>query len=265
MYPVLFRIGSFTAYSYGFIVFWAFTICLSAGLYEAKKKHLPIAPILVQAYLGGAIGLLGARLLGVALHLIRHPGHHRLSLLFWNSGSTYLGGMIAAILFCAAYAWSNKISFWKQLDFFAPYIALGEGIGRIGCLLAGCCYGIRYEGPFAIMFESYRHSDAPINTLLFPVQPLGFVAGILNFSILMYLRNKTRFDGQLALIFILLYSVTRGLLEFLRGDLVRGMWFDGLASTSQLICLALFFSAGIVLLRKRAAQSRISTAKGVSN
>ncbi len=242
------------------MAFWAFAIPLFLCLREAKKLNFPGRPILVLAYFGGWIGFSGARMLGILLHLIRHPVPHNLKNLVLHSGSAYLGGLIAALVFAAAYLRFARISFWKMLDFLGPYVTLGEGIGRLGCFLAGCCYGIVYGGPFAVTSAAgHGHMDSAIKVSRFPVQPLAFLAGLASFCILIRLRGKMRFEGQLGLLSILLYATIRSLLELLRGDEVRGLWFGERLSSSQIISMLLMSAAAAAWAWKR--QDKLNEAK----
>ncbi len=152
-----------------------------------------------------------------------------------------------------------------MLDFFAPYIALGEGIGRLGCLFAGCCYGFLYHGPFAIQGSFHPNTENLIVLTRFPLQPLAFLVGVTNFWILMRLKRKVRVEGQLGLIFLILYSISRFLLELLRGDEIRGMWFGGALSTSQIVSMVLICFATVLLSYKRTGRLQHAKAEGNPN
>lgn len=260
MYPVLFHIGPYTAFTYGFVVFWAYSIPLFLAWTEAKKAGIPPRTILIPAYLSGLIGLAGARLMGMAVHQFQHPVPHSLEYLILHSGSAYVGGLIASLLTCLVYARLARQSFWKLLDFAAPYIALGEGIGRIGCLFAGCCFGIPYEGPLAL--PAHIHPGTASITGVFPWQPLAALVGFATFGLLLSLRRRSAFPGQLGLLFIALYSITRGLLEFLRGDSARGVWLGGQISSSQLASLVLLAGSLALLAWKWKSRSRPGLAEG---
>jgi phosphatidylglycerol:prolipoprotein diacylglycerol transferase len=121
----------------------------------------------------------------------------------------------------------------------APYIALGHAFGRLGCFFAGCCYGAPCSGPVCITFND-PHSLAPLGVPLFPTQLMESGGDLIIFGALIFLRRYKTFDGQLFWLYPLFYSVLRFTVEFFRGDAVRGLYFGGLVSTSQIIAVFMF-------------------------
>jgi phosphatidylglycerol---prolipoprotein diacylglyceryl transferase len=255
MLPVLFTIHGYQAHSYGLMAFWAFMVPLLLSLREARNSGMPFRHLLALGYLGGLVGLVGARVMGILVHLVRHPVAHDPKMLILHSGSAYMGGLIAGLVFGVAYCRIAQISFWRNLDFLAPYVLLGEGIGRLGCLLAGCCYGIFYHGPFSITFPSHSHTPALVVMPRFPVQPLAFLIGAACCFILIALRKRMRFEGQLGLIAIAMYAVSRFLIEFLRGDAARGVWFDERISSSQILSSIVLVTAVLLFFWKRSGRA----------
>lgn len=148
-----------------------------------------------------------------------------------QSGFVFYGGLIGAIAATAAAAKVLAIDGRTLRSFFAPAFALFHACGRVGCFFAGCCYGIPWEHGIA-MAET---PDIP----RFPVQLAESGVEIIIFAALLFIEKKTdRYD--LMKIYLLCYSVARFFLEFLRGDVIRGIWGFGL-STSQYISIAVFF------------------------
>ena len=160
----------------------------------------------------------------------------------------------------AATVWffrSRGIAVWNGGDLMAPSIALGHGIGRLGCFAAGCCYGLPAEGLTAVTFtDVYANSvtGVPLHTAIHPTQlyEAGLEFGL--FLFLLWLAPRRRFAGQLFLTWAALYSVARFIIEFYRGD-PRGFVLDGLLSTSQFVGVFVAAAAVIafVALRKRTA------------
>ena len=137
----------------------------------------------------------------------------------------------------------KKTDFWKYFDLVMPSVALAQGFGRIGCLLAGCCYGRETNSIFSITFQN---SDfAPNHVALIPTQIYSSVLDFLHFGILLYIARHKKKDGQVAACYLIFYSIGRFVLEFFRGDLIRGS--VGMLSTSQFISLFILV-AGILIL-----------------
>lgn len=153
-----------------------------------------------------------------------------------QSGFVFYGGLAGFLLGIKVYTYRTRQSFIEYVNFLSPYIPLGHAFGRIGCFLNGCCYGKPYTGIFAVNY--------PVNgklTMLFPVQILESVACLL-LSLFLF-KIKALLNVNKISIYLFVYSVVRFLDEFLRGDLIRGIWFG--LSTSQWI--SLFIAIGVII------------------
>jgi phosphatidylglycerol:prolipoprotein diacylglycerol transferase len=131
----------------------------------------------------------------------------------------------------------HRLPLWRVADLISPFIALGLSFGRIGCFLAGCCYGKETSLPWGVVFKS-PDSLAPLNVPLHPTQLYDVANGLAIFFLLSWMEKRKTFEGQIFWLFLFLYSVTRFLIEFLRGD-PRGSLFGDLFSTSQAIGILL--------------------------
>jgi len=186
-----------------------------------------------------------------------HPGRDCLrAFKFWYGGLTFYGGVILAILVAFWYIRRFKLPWIKILDTGGWGIALGLGFGRIGCLLAGCCFGLPCPGHhwYCLAFPrgspAWEHqvnelhilSGSALHSLpVYPTQPLHSISNFLIFAFLyFYLRPRRRFDGQVFYAFLMLYSATRFLIEFIRGD-PRGTLLG--LSTSQTMGIPVFLLA----------------------
>ena len=233
MFPVLFSIGGFEIPAYGLILVVSFMVAVFLLKKEAVRNELDperTADVAIAALL---FGLVGAKL----LLAIVDPSALADPIQFLRSAGVVYGGLIFGSLGVAWYLRKKQLPFWKTLDHLAPFAALAMGLGRLSCLMAGCCYGMPYEGPLALYFPNDPYCDAPAGVGLFPTQLLGLLNGLVLFGVLLFLLRRRRFDGQVIATFAFLYSLTRGLLEFLRGDNIRGLWFEGHLSTSQIIAM----------------------------
>jgi phosphatidylglycerol:prolipoprotein diacylglycerol transferase len=158
------------------------------------------------------------------------------------------------------------MSFWRTADSLSMGLSIGQMFGRIGCFLAGCCWGKACPTgfPFGVTFtnpEAAEQVGTPLNVLLHPSQLYEAFGMLAIFLILRYTFNKRRFEGQQFFLYLLFYSVLRFTVEFFRGD-PRGTVFNGLLSTSQFISLIVFVASIVVLLtRSRSHSAQAAPAK----
>ncbi|MGN1190006.1 MAG: prolipoprotein diacylglyceryl transferase [Candidatus Ornithospirochaeta sp.] len=215
------------------------------------RKRLGISfedTVLTEAYmLLGAI--IGAKIMYIALSFDIIDWARVLSSLeefgaFLNSGFVFYGGLFGALLSLLIASFIHKKNFFLFLENIAFVIPLMHGIGRIGCFLSGCCYGIPYTGPLAVVYSS---SDTPC----FPVQLLEAGLLFLLFVFLLIYRLK---EGKYSLEFYLIsYSVIRIITEQFRGDTVRGV-FLGQGISVWVSVLLLIFSFILLFIRKQIAK-----------
>ena len=131
----------------------------------------------------------------------------------------------------------------SYLDLALPSVALAQGFGRIGCLLAGCCYGQETDSAFCIVFQNSAY--APNGVPLIPTQIISSALDFLHFGLLiLFAKRWKKGEGQVAGLYFALYSAGRFILEFFRGDLERGN--VGALSTSQFIAIFAFLF-GVIL------------------
>ena len=173
-----------------------------------------------------------------------------------RSGGVFYGGLIAATAVAILYMKKHELPAWAIADMGAPSIALGEAIGRWGCFAAGCCYGKETSGRFHITFTDPLAIARPLNVPLHPTQIYLSLNAFLIFLVLQWVYKRRTFDGEVFWLYVLLYSITRGILEIFRGDLVRGFVpYIGL-STSQFIgVLTALASIGMLFYLSRRSQA----------
>lgn len=237
----LFSIGPITIYGYGLMIAIGVLAAYFSATYRAKKYDLDpdkVFYVTVWAVIGG-FG--GAKLLYLITQLpaiLQDPS----LLKDVQDGFVVYGGIIGGILAAWIHCKVAKLKFMKYFDLVMPSVALAQGFGRIGCFLAGCCYGKETESAFHIIFHDSAY--APNNVPLIPTQLISSGLDFLNCIFLMWFAGKKKGDGQVAGLYLVCYSVGRFVLEFFRGDLERGS--VGSLSTSQFI--AIFTAvAGVVL------------------
>jgi len=252
MHPVLIKIGPLTIHTYGVLIAAGFLLGLALAVRQAKKQGIPSDKIVDLGFYLLIAALIGSRLLFVLVeagYFLRNP----LDIFkIWEGGLVFYGGVIFAIPVAVWYAKKKGLDIWSAADIFAPSLAIGHAIGRLGCFSAGCCYGKHAEDlPWAVTFLD-PESLARIGVPLHPTQLYESAGEFINFLILITLRKRRSFKGQLFWAYLLIYSVIRFTVEFFRGDEVRGFLF-GNFSISHGISLLIFISAvaAILVFRKK--------------
>lgn len=183
---------------------------------------------------------------------------------FWNGGLTYYGGFIGASLAARRLLKQDRFPFWKAADMAGIVVPIGLGFGRMGCLLAGCCFGKVTHGRDGLVFPSnspasdWQNKHALLASKYMPslpVHPTQVFESAASFAVaavcLLYLHGRKRYDGQVFLGFVAMYASARFIVEFWRSDDRGGLF--GL-STSQIIGLALI---GVVILWHRRFMARV--------
>ena len=182
------------------------------------------------------------------------------SMYFWRSTGVFFGGLVCALVLSVILIRKWRLPWGKTSDAFAPGIALGHAIGRMGCFAAGCCWGKPTSSWFGVTFtqRAFEITGVPYEMKLIPIQLIEALVNLLIFGALMRLRKYRKFDGQIILTYIILYSTARFIIEFWRGD-PRGQILG--ISTSQFIAVVMFplAIAASFLLYKRQKRSAASS------
>jgi phosphatidylglycerol---prolipoprotein diacylglyceryl transferase len=252
MHPRLFTTPWFTLHTYGALLALSYLAALLMLKYGARREGLD-GDKAVSLGLWAIIGAIaGAKLMMMVRSVPEYLADpsQLWSLSTLQSAGDFYGGFIGALL--ASYIFFSRhpeFPAWKTADLCGPAIALGQSIGRLGCLSAGCCYGSSCSLPWAVTFNDPEVSQiggAPLGIGLHPVQAYESLACFLIFLFLIWLARRKRFDGEIVLAYTFLYAVARFYLEFFRGDEDRGHVLGGALSTSQFV--AVFAVAASVIL-----------------
>jgi phosphatidylglycerol:prolipoprotein diacylglycerol transferase len=180
-----------------------------------------------------------------------------------QAGGVWYGGLLFGSFVAILYMWRHRMPVLKTFDAYAPGIAFGHIIGRIGCFAAGCCYGKPTTEPWGVTFTNplaHFYSDTPLNIRIHPTQLYEAAANAIIFGILLWLFRRKRFDGEVLGAYFFLYGVARYFLEFYRDDPERGSVFNGAMSVTQLIALCLVVTGGLLWLRRPSPQPAPATA-----
>lgn len=233
----LFSIGPFVAHGYGLFIAIGVIAAYVVAEFRAKKRSMDpdiVFEIAIRAALGG---LIGAKLLFFIVEIKEIIAQPRYLLDSLTNGWVVYGGLVFGTLWCILYLKRKKLNPLEWFDLIMPEIALGQAFGRIGCLMAGCCYGKVTESHFHIEFKESLF--APNHVWLYPTQIMFSVANLISFLLLVFVVDrKFKKKGCTGFCFFVFYSVGRFVLEFFRGDIERGA--VGVLSTSQFISLFIF-------------------------
>lgn len=251
MHPVLFHVGPFALHTYGVFVAMAFLSAIGLALKEARRVGENADQILDLCFYILIASIVGSRILYVVIEWPTFVNDPVEIVRIWHGGLIFYGGFLGAVMTALWYVRKKGLPVWKTADIIAPSIAFGQFVGRLGCFSAGCCYGKPSSLPWAVTF-THPESLAPIGVALHPTQLYSSLNGLVIFGLLTWLKRVKRFQGQIFWTYVLLYSVTRSIIEFFRGD-DRGILLGGMISISQFIGViaAAIAVAMIVVLTRR--------------
>lgn len=267
MYPILFEIGGFPVYTYGLLLAAAYLIGLQFALTRAKKRGLNPNQIMDLGIWIIVSALVGAKAMLLIVERDRFGWSMADLMSLFRSAGVFYGGLIAAVVVALIYLWRHRLPVWTVTDVFAPGIALGHIIGRIGCLFAGCCFGRSTDVPWAITFHNefaHQNVSTPLNIPLHPTQLYEAGAELLILLFLLWSEKKGRpYPGRTFWSYMLFYGVSRFIIEFYRGDSRGLIDFVGMSlSTSQFVSILLvpLSIVMLVFLSRRASPSPIDAA-----
>ncbi len=290
MFPTLFElplpvVGPITIHTYGVLLVASFLIAIvvarrlaaQAGIDPDKVVDMGVY-IILAALVGAKVLLLvvdweiysrqfrtlageGGGAVGQALGFLGSTGSYigavsQMGMSLLQAGGVFYGGFIAAVLATIWYVRRHQLDLWKVADIAAPAVAIGHGIGRLGCFAAGCCYGIATSLPWGVTYtDTYSGTlvGVPLNIPLHPTQLYEATTNVLLGAFLIWLFRRRQFDGQIFWFYVLAYAVMRFLHEFLRAD-PRGFMFGDALSTSQFIAIVGATVALGMLARLKAKQ-----------
>ena len=236
---ILFEIGPITIYSYGFMIALGVLAAFVVADYRAKKSGLIEDHIYGLGLIGLVGGFVGAKLLFFLTEfqsIMEDPS----ILLHLSEGFVVYGGIIGGILGAYIYLKIKKLPILTYFDTAVPSLALAQGFGRIGCFLAGCCYGRETSCWYGVTFHDSPF--APNGVPLIPTQIISSMADFAHFFLLLYISKKSKTKGMVTACYVIFYSIGRFLIEFLRND-PRGS--VSVLSTSQFISIFML-AAGII-------------------
>ena len=237
MFPVICKIGPLTVYSYGLMMAVSVIVCAILLSRDAGGKGISADVVYDFIFWAVLAGIAGARLFYILLNFEffrQSPGE---IVMLQNGGLAWQGGLIAGSLCTFYFVKHKRLSVPMFADLVAPYVALGQAIGRIGCFLNGCCYG--RPVPWGIYFPVHHEHLHP--TQLYSAFNLTVI-----FFILKAFQKHARAPGQVLVLYFILASAERFIVEFFRAD--HKMSWGGL-SEFQVVSLVIFLAALLVNFR----------------
>ena len=211
--PVAFSIGPLMVRWYGIMVVLAVVTVIFIALREAKRIGIPqehIYSISLWAIIGGLIGTRLFHIIDQWKYYMAHPWQ-----IIGFEGLSIYGAVVGALIAILIYTQVNKLSFWQIGDIIAPGAILGQAIGRVGCLLNGCCYGVACDLPWAVVYEN-PNSYARLGIPLHPTQVYHIIWNLTGFAVLWLLRKRLKPQGSLFLLWLALYAAGDLSIRFFR-------------------------------------------------
>lgn len=271
MHPTLMHIGQVPVFSYGVMTALGFLFAILWPVHLGQKEGLSAAKIEGA----GLVIVLSAGVGSKLLTAFDYPGfysggwEHFVFDQMLGKGGVFYGGFLMALTCAAIYFRMVGLPGWQVADCIAPGLALAQGMGRIGCFLAGCCWGTPTSSRLGVTFTSpvaHELTGVPLGVKLHPTQLYEAAVVLLAIPFLLWLRRTKTFQGEVILAYTLYYAVARFFLEFVRDD-PRGSYVYNLLSTSQVISL-LILVFGLYLLfrlrtRPRLARGSVRTIRGI--
>ncbi|WP_258102997.1 prolipoprotein diacylglyceryl transferase [Marinoscillum sp. MHG1-6] len=249
MYPELFTIGDLTVYSYGFMImlgaatgyFYLSNVGKREFSMAPEKVQLLVILIVVSAFIGGKL-----------FFYLEDPSYYFSSFEVlkksFRNGFVFYGSLLFAIPVVAWFFIREKLPVWRMMDRIAIVACIIHGFGRMGCFLAGCCYGIPTESFLGVTYHNPKSQAEPLHVALHPTQlyELFSISAIL--VLLLMLKRYQRLEGRLIFVYVVLYAAVRAIIEEFRGDIARGFLFDGWLSHAQFISIVLIVLAVVAYL-----------------
>ncbi len=236
MHPILFNFGSITIYTYGFCI--AVGALLGFGyMYWQGKRQFGLTfdqsnNLFIMLVIAGIVG-------GKLFLIFEDPALYLSSpkKLISGNGFVFYGSLLLAIPIMLWYFKKIKVPVLGMLDVMAVVTCIVHGCGRIGCFMAGCCYGKPTDSIFGVIFTNPLCQAEPLHTSLHPTQLYEAIFIFILMTGLILMKSKKKFDGQLFMIYLIAYAMGRGVLEIFRGDIQRGFLVENVISNSQAISM----------------------------
>jgi len=242
----LFHIGPVAVRSYGLMMDIGIIAALFLSWYLAKKKGKDGQVIMNMAFYLIIAGLIGARLWEVIFSWDYYSNRPGEIFAIWQGGLSVQGAIIGGMIAAVVYTKRQKISFWEYADIMAPGVILAQGIGRVGCFLNGCCYGLPASSGWGVVYPEGTDAFTVFGaTPLIPVVLYEAAWDLVVMTILLFLLFRKPFNGFIATLYFALYAAGRFVLEFYRADSLLIM--GGLKAAQVTSVITLIVALGVMI------------------
>lgn len=267
MHPILVRFGDFPIGTYGLLLTIGFFLALLLARKHAREAALDPESITDLAISLLIAGVVGAKVVMIVVELAKGvPASEVFSFATLRAGGVVHGGIIGGLIVFFWRLHKHHLPFLRTLDILAVAIPVGQAIGRLGCTMAGCCYGTECHQPWALTFtdiDARVLSGTPLGVPLHPVQLYTFAMNACVFGLLMLMKRSQKWEGQLIAAYFVLEGLGRTLVETWRGDLDRGAWMGLEWLSTGRVTAGLFVAIGLGLglwswRRSRALQAEVA-------
>lgn len=249
MYPILYKLGPINIYTYGFLLAVAFLSAILVAGWEAQRLGLPKGRFYDLCFYIILAALIGSRLLYVIVNLGFFIQNPLKIFAMWEGGLVFHGGLIAAVLTAFFYMRRHELPYRATFDALAVGMPLGQFFGRLGCFMAGCCFGRPTDLPWAVRF-THPETLCPLREPLHPAQLYESFLDFGVFLVMLWLRTRKRFDGQVLFAYFCLAGLVRFFVEFFRAPTAvdpRGPELFFHMPTTQVVALGIALLSGAVL------------------
>ncbi len=259
MFPILLKLGPIHIYTYGFFLALAFLSSIYLAGREAGRLGLPQGRFYDLCFYSVLGALVGSRLLYIFTELPTFVAHPLKIFALWEGGLIFHGGLVGAVAVAFYYMRRHAIPWRPAFDALAIGMPVGQALGRVGCFMAGCCFGAPSSLPWAVIFTN-PESLCPIKEPLHPSQLYEALLLLGVFGILYWLRTRKRFQGQLMLTYFTLAGLVRFGTEFVRNPMdYRGPIIWANMPLTQVAALGIALVSGMLLwwFWRRNSQAKI--------
>ncbi len=271
MHPILFHLGPMPIRAYGVLILIGFSLALRYLIVATRRRnkriedgslpqgvsHQPVPEerVFDMAILGLLIGIIGTRVVFVALHwdLFRDDPWEIFRI--WMGGLSFIGGPLFGYAFAWWYCHRHRLPYGAVADMAAPGFALAYAFGRIGCFLNGCCYGRACDLPWAVRFQS----DGAVSAMTPPSHPTQLYASLMSlviFAVLHRKLNRAHADGTVLVTYLILYAVYRFINDFFRAGATSRIVALGLTDGQATALIAVPFLLLVLVRLNRSAGFR---------
>ncbi len=251
--------NTITLYSYGvFIACGAILGVVYAGYQSKKQFNTKIETIQMLFILIVVAAVVGGKFFIIFEDPKLYLSDPSLLFKSFSNGFVFYGSLLFTIPTILIFFRKNKLPVLPMFDILAVTVCILHVFGRLGCFMAGCCHGKPHDGLFSVTFTDPICAAEPLNTPLYPTQLFESLMLLSILGVILIVKRRKQFDGQLFMIYLMLYAIGRSVLEVFRGDLKRGFLIDNVLSNSQFISI-LVFSGALFFYIKLAKKAKLAS------